>query len=57
MLKKLALPTNILNYKQCLRLKRQATRLIDGDVVKQFSVLISRLENLKLHDERTKIRL
>ena len=43
-LKKFALPEDTFRYKQCLRMKRRATRLVDGDVQEQFSKLLSCLE-------------
>ena len=56
-LKKLAMSQEVFEYQQCFRLKKTVTRLVDGDIGSQFSFLISRLENIKLHDARTRINI
>ena len=56
-LKKLALPRELFGYKQCLRLKKSLTKIVDGDIGSQFACLVSRLEFVKLHDTQTRINL
>ena len=46
-MKKLALPTSTFAYKQCLRLKKIATKIVDGSLESQFATLLSRLEMIK----------
>ena len=56
-LKKLALPEKMLRYQECHRLKKIVTQIVDGNLETQFACLISRLEQVKLHDSQTRINL
>ena len=56
-LKKFALPKSLFKAKQCSRLKQRILNIVEGDIETQFATLISRLENLKTFDPRTRIRV
>ena len=56
-LEKFALPSKLSGTQQCFRLKKRALRIVEGDPESQFATIISRLEQLRLVDTRTRIQV